>query len=133
MKKRGPLVIERIHMVDPILNQDGWKSVCEWPQLGADGATTMAKVQDGLLIDAFLDGRNRRILSVHQHLRPQQKEVAVIAGVDMKVRIHLNVYHRDSEWQDSDQVIDKNGRDRGQLFFFSPAHSWSHISDSLAG
>ena len=56
----------------------------------------MAKVQDGLLIDAFLDGRDRRVLSVHQHPRSQQKEVVVIAGVDIEVGIHLNVYHRDS-------------------------------------
>ena len=54
----------------------------------------MAKVQDGFLIDSFLDGRDRRVLSVHQHPRSQQEEVVVVAGVDIEVGIHLNVYHR---------------------------------------
>ena len=52
----------------------------------------MTEAHDGLLVAAFFDGFDRRILSVHQHLRPQEKEVAVIAGVDITVGIHLDVH-----------------------------------------
>ena len=79
----------------------------------------MAKVQDGFLIDSFLDGRDRRVLSVHQHPRSQQEEVVVVAGVDIEVGIHLNVYHRESTI----------ARDRGQLFP-SPSHFHVIFPDS---
>ena len=65
----------------------------------------MAEAYYGLLIDSFLDGRDRRILSVHQHFRSQEEEVVMVAGVDVKVGIHLSVYQtlhrysRDNESQ----------------------------------
>ena len=38
---------------------------------------------------AVVFGPDLRILSIHQHLRSQQKEVVVVAGVDAKVRINF--------------------------------------------
>ena len=97
MKERGLLVIEHINMVDPAFVQNRRNCVFNRPKLGADSATTMAEAHDGVLIDAFL-GPDRRILSVHQHPRSQQKEVVVIAGANVEVGIHLVYYtlHRDS-------------------------------------
>ena len=72
-------------MVDPTLVQN---SVFNQPKLDAP---TMAEAYDGLLIAAFL-GPDRRILSVHQHPRSQQKEVAVVAGADTKLRMYFVYY-----------------------------------------
>ena len=62
MKEWRLLVIERIHMVDPILNQDRRNSFGDQRKLCADGA--VAEVQDWALIP---DGPDLRILSIHQH------------------------------------------------------------------
>ena len=83
-------------MVDPTLVQNWRNCVRNQPKLCADGTTIMAEAHDGLIVAAFLDGPDRRVLSVHQHLRSQEEEVVVVAGVDIEVGIHLNVYHRDS-------------------------------------
>ena len=95
MKEWGLFIIERINMVDstdPTFVQNRRNCVRNRPKLCADGATAMTEAHDGLLVDAFFDGFDRCILSVHQYLRPQEKEVAVITGVDIEVGIHLNVY-----------------------------------------
>ena len=101
MKERGLLVIEQFNMVDPTLVQNRRNCVFNRPKLDADSASTMAEAHDGLLIDAFL-GPDRRILSVHQHPCSQEKEVAVVAGADVKLRIYFVYYtlHRDSRQRD---------------------------------
>ena len=92
MEEWGLFIIERINMVDPTFVQNRRNSVRNQPKFCADGGKAMTEAHDGFFIAAFFDGFDRCVLSVHQHLRPQEKEVAVIAGVDIKVGIHLNVY-----------------------------------------
>ena len=87
MKEWGLLVIERIHVVDPKLYQDRRNDACHQPKLCAEGATRMAEIQSWPLVLAFLDGPDLRILSIHQHSCSQQKEVIMVAGVDLEVRI----------------------------------------------
>ena len=97
MKERGLLVIEHINMVDPTFVQNRRDGAFNRPKLDADYAATMAEGHDGILVATFLEP-DRRILSVHQHSRPQEKEVAVVAGADIKLRIYFVYYtlHRDS-------------------------------------
>ena len=101
MKERGLLVIEHIDMVDSTLVQNRRDGVFNRPKLDANVATTGAKAHDGVLIAAFF-GPDLRILSVHQHPRPEQKEVAVVAGADIKLRVYFVYYtlHRDSRQRD---------------------------------
>ena len=91
MKERGLLVIEHINMIDSTFVQNRRDGVFNRPKLDADCAATMAESHNGLLVATFL-GPDRRILSVHQHPRPQEKEVAVVAGADIKLRVYF-VYH----------------------------------------
>ena len=97
MKERGLLVIEHINMIDSTFVQNRRDGVFNRPKLDADCAATMAESHNGLLVATFL-GPDRRILSVHQHPRPQEKEVAVVAGADIKLRVYFVYYtlHRDS-------------------------------------
>ena len=91
MKKWGLLVIEHVNMIDPALVQNRRNGVFNRPKLGADGAPTMAETHDGVLVTAFF-GCDRRILSIHQHPRSQKKEVVMVAGANIKLRVYL-VYH----------------------------------------
>ena len=104
MKEWGLLVIEHIHVVDPTFVQNWRDGVFNRPKLGADGAFTMAKTHDRLFIVAFLDGRDRRILSVDQHPRSQQKEIVMVAGANIKPRVYFMYYtiHRDGRQGDKE-------------------------------
>ena len=101
MKERGLLVIVHINMIDSIFVQNRRDGVFNGPKLDANVATTGAKAHDGILIGAFF-GPDRRILSIYQHPRPEQKEVTVVAGVDIKLRVYFVYYtlHRDSRQRD---------------------------------
>ena len=107
MKERGLLVIEHIDMVDPTFVQNRRDGVFNRPKLDADCAATMAEAHDGVLVAAFL-GPDRRILSVHQHPRPQEKEVAMVAGADIKLRVYFmyHTLHRDSRQRDDNKLIE---------------------------
>ena len=65
MKEWRLLIIECIHVVHPILNQDRRNGACN--QVKLKGATRMAEVQYWPLVLAFPDGPDRRTLSIHQH------------------------------------------------------------------
>ena len=97
MKEWGLLVIEHVNMIDPTLVQNRRNGVFNQPKLCADGATIMAEAHDGVLVAAFFVC-DCRILSVHQHLRSQQKEVAVVAGADVELWVYFVYYtmHRHS-------------------------------------
>ena len=102
MKERGLLVIEHVNMVDPTFVQNRRNGVFDRPKLGADSAPTITETHDGVLVAAFF-GCDCCILSIHQHLRSQQKEVAVVAGANVKLRVYLVYYtmHRDGRQRDS--------------------------------
>ena len=96
MKERRLLVIEHINMIDSTLVQNRRDGVFNRPKLDTNVATT-GEAHDGVLTAAFF-GPDLRTLSVHQHPRPEQKEVAVVAGADIKLRVYFvyHTLHRDS-------------------------------------
>ena len=100
MKERGLFVIEHINMIDSTFVQNRRDSVFNGPKLDANVATT-GEAHDGVLVAAFF-GPDLRTLFVHQHPRPEQKEVTVVAGADIKLRVYFVYYtlHRDSRQRD---------------------------------
>ena len=52
--------------------------------------------------------KKKLALSVHQHPRPQEKEVAMVAGADIKLRVYFmyHTLHRDSRQRDDNKLIE---------------------------
>jgi len=90
VKEWGLLVIECIHMIDSKLVQNRRNGVCDQPQLCANGTS----INEGrILITAFLDTRDLRILFIHCQSCFQEEGIGTVAGVDVEL---VHTLHRES-------------------------------------